>query len=169
MSWLHLLRGSDLLGASQVTHGKESACQCRSHRRHGFDPWVGKNPWKRKWQPIPVFLPGKSHRQRSLAGCSPRGHRVGHDWSSWVWACSWSVKLGEIWRSCLHLNLPHWGNSLFLFFPPQDSMHSVRSARIPHQVGTHLLLKFHDIHPRSSSKIIQHNSRFGPGVWSPNS
>ena len=40
-------------------------------RRCGFDPWVGKIPWRRKWQPIPVFLPGKSHEQRSLAGYSP--------------------------------------------------------------------------------------------------
>ena len=39
-------------------NGKESACQCR---RCGFDPWVGKIPWRRKWQPTPVFLPGKPH------------------------------------------------------------------------------------------------------------
>ena len=37
--------------------------------------WVGKIPWRRKWQPTPVFLPGKSHGQRSLVGCSPRGHK----------------------------------------------------------------------------------------------
>ena len=36
--------------------------------RRGFYPWVGKIPWRRSWQPIPVFLPGKSHGQRSLAG-----------------------------------------------------------------------------------------------------
>ena len=42
-------------------------------RRHGFDPWVGKIPWKRKWQPTPVFLPSTSHGQRSLAGYRPRG------------------------------------------------------------------------------------------------
>ena len=35
------------------------------------DPWVGKIPWRRKWQPIPVFLPGEVHGQRSLEGCSP--------------------------------------------------------------------------------------------------
>ena len=34
-----------------------------------FDPWMGKIPWKRKWQPAPVLLPRKSHGQRSLAGC----------------------------------------------------------------------------------------------------
>jgi len=47
---------------------KESACQCR---RCGFDPWVGKIPWRRKWQPTPVFLPGKFHGQRNLAAYSP--------------------------------------------------------------------------------------------------
>ena len=46
--------------------GRESAGQCRRHRRHKFDPWVGKIPWRRKWQPTPVSLPGKSHGQRSL-------------------------------------------------------------------------------------------------------
>ena len=39
--------------------------------RHGFDPWVRKIPWRRKWQPIPVFLPGESHGQKSLAGYGP--------------------------------------------------------------------------------------------------
>ena len=38
-------------------------------------PWVGKIPWRRKWQPTPVFLPGESHGQRSLVGYSPRGHK----------------------------------------------------------------------------------------------
>ena len=42
-------------------------------KRCGFNVWVGKIPWRRKWQPTPVFLPGKSHGQRSLAGCSPWG------------------------------------------------------------------------------------------------
>ena len=40
-------------------------------RRHGFDPWAGKIPWRRNWQPTPVFLPEDPHRQRSLAGFSP--------------------------------------------------------------------------------------------------
>ena len=39
----------------------------------GFDPWVGKIPWSKKWQPTPIFLPGKSHGQRSLVGYSPGG------------------------------------------------------------------------------------------------
>ena len=39
------------------------------------DPWVGKIPWRRAWQPTPVFLPGKFHEQRSLVGYSPWGHK----------------------------------------------------------------------------------------------
>ena len=41
-------------------------------QKTGFDPWVRKIPWRRKWQSTPVFLPGESHGQRSLAGYSPR-------------------------------------------------------------------------------------------------
>ena len=43
--------------------------------RPGFDLWVGKIPWRRKWQPTPVLLPGKSHGQRSLVGYGPWGHK----------------------------------------------------------------------------------------------
>ena len=57
------------------TSGKEPTCQCRRHKRLRFDPWVRKIPWRRAWQPIPVFLPGKSHGQRSLVGYSPQGHK----------------------------------------------------------------------------------------------
>ena len=62
-----------ILGHSRVGGlGKESACQCR---RHGFDPWSRKISWRRKWQPTPVFLPGKFHGQGSLAGYSPWGYK----------------------------------------------------------------------------------------------
>ena len=50
---------------------KESACQCKGH---GFDPWVEKIPWRRKWQPTPIFLPGKSLGQRGLV-YHPWGHK----------------------------------------------------------------------------------------------
>ena len=52
---------------------------CLQCRRPGFDSWVGKTPWRRKWQSTPVFLPGKSHGERSLAGYSPWGCK------SWTW------------------------------------------------------------------------------------
>ena len=59
--------------------GKESACQCRRHRRWGFKPWVGKNPWRRKWQHVPVSMPGKSQGQRRLQSMGLQ--RVGHNWA----------------------------------------------------------------------------------------
>ena len=60
--------------------GKESTGQCRRHR---FNLWVWKIPWRRKWQATPLFLPGKSYGQKSLAGFSPRGRkRVRHDLAS---------------------------------------------------------------------------------------
>ena len=49
---------------------KETVCQCRSRR---FDPWVRQIPWRRRWQPTPVFLPGKCRGQRSLVAYSPWG------------------------------------------------------------------------------------------------
>ena len=70
--WGSLLWNSRLPSWPRST---DSACQCRRCRRCGFDPWVGKIPWKRKWQLTPVFLPGESHGQRSLAGYSPWAHK----------------------------------------------------------------------------------------------
>ena len=62
-------------GLPRQLSGKESSCRCRRFR---LDPWVGKIPWRRKWKPTPVFLPGKSRGQGSLVGYSPWGHRVRH-------------------------------------------------------------------------------------------
>ena len=59
-------------GLPRQLSGKESTCQCRGH---GFDPWLGKIPWRRKWQPTPVFLPEMSHGQRSLVGYSLWGRK----------------------------------------------------------------------------------------------
>ena len=63
-----VLRG--YAGFLRCHSGKESTCQ---RRRCRFDPWVGKIPWRKAWQPTPVFLPGESYGQRSLAGYSPWG------------------------------------------------------------------------------------------------
>ena len=62
--------------SSGRSNGKESACNVGDL---GFIPGHRKIPWRRKWQPIPVFLPGESHGQRKLVGYSPWGHRVRHD------------------------------------------------------------------------------------------
>ena len=74
-----------------VASGKESTCQYRRCKRCGFDPWVGKILWRRKWQPIPGFLPGEFHGQRSLAGYSPWGGRVGHDWAHTHAVCTGNI------------------------------------------------------------------------------
>ena len=53
---------------------------CLQCKRPGFDPWIGKIPWRRKWHLTPVFLPGKPHGKMSLAGYSPLGcKRVRHN------------------------------------------------------------------------------------------
>ena len=60
-------------GLPRWLSGKESACR---HRRREFHPWVGKIPWRRKWQPTPVSFSERCHGQRSLEGCSPWGRRA---------------------------------------------------------------------------------------------
>ena len=53
--------------------GKELDYQSRRYKRHGFDPWVEKIPWRKTWQLTPIFLAGESQGQKSLSGCSPQG------------------------------------------------------------------------------------------------
>ena len=63
------------VGASQMVRVvKNLPANAGDVKRCGFDPWVRKIPWRREWQPTPVFLPGKSHGQRSLVGYSSWGH-----------------------------------------------------------------------------------------------
>ena len=78
--WLNL---SCLWGFPGDTSGKEPSCQRKRHKRCHFDPWVGKIPCRRAWQPTAVFWPEEFHGQRSLAGCSQSIglQRVRHDWS----------------------------------------------------------------------------------------
>ena len=64
--------------------GEESACNMGDLGSiPGFDPWVGKIPWRKKWQPIPALLPGESHGRRSLVGYSLRGHKES-DTTEWL-------------------------------------------------------------------------------------
>ena len=83
-------------------NGKDATCQRRRHKRRGFDPWVGKIPWSRKWQSTPVFLPGKSHGQRNLVGYSP-------------WGCKRTNTAGH--THSVHLLYPHPNWSQFGSFP----------------------------------------------------
>ena len=84
--WTVACQAPLFMGFSRQEYWSGLLCQCSGHKRcwfnllwdHcsfllGFDPWVGKIPWRRKWQPTSIFLPGKSHGQRSLADYSPWG------------------------------------------------------------------------------------------------
>ena len=96
-----------------VTHvacDKESSCQCRRCKRHGFDPWVKKISWGRKWKPIPVFLTGKLHGQRSLEHYSPWSHKE-LDLIAHTYIHIYIQKI-FIWESVIkknHTSLSWWG------------------------------------------------------------
>ena len=82
------------LWASLVAQEDAKASACRG--RPGFDPWVGKIPWRQKWQPTPV--PGKFHGWRNLVGYSPWGHkesdtteRIHFTKSLTVWITNWKI------------------------------------------------------------------------------
>ena len=76
LSWAHLISFLSL-GLCQWLSSKESACQCRRYRRHGFDAWIGKIPWRRAWQP--TVLAGKIPWTEELGELGSMGlQRVGH-------------------------------------------------------------------------------------------
>ena len=88
-------------GLPRWLSGKDSACQCRSCR---FNPWIKKIPWRWKWQPTPIYLPGKFHGQRSLVGCSLWGsERVRHNLAT------------KQQQRCLQ-RIPSWANPKVGFF-----------------------------------------------------
>ena len=106
---------------------------CLQCGRPGFDPWVGKIPWRRKWQSTPVLLPGKSHGQRNLVGYSPWGckeldmtkrlHRETQIKVQWgiisqgpEWPSSRSTKLYKVGRGRETSSILAWtmGNSIHI-------------------------------------------------------
>ena len=87
-----------MVGLFRWHSGKESTCQFRRHKRHELNSWVWRIPWRRKLQPTPVYLPWKSHGQKSLSSYRPWRHRVVHSWARmyYVMAKQGSVRLGCI-------------------------------------------------------------------------
>ena len=81
--WVREFLNTPEEGLSGGSSGKEPNCQCRRHKRPGFNRWVRKIPWRRKWQPTPVFLPwGESPWTEEPGGVQSMGsQRVGHNWS----------------------------------------------------------------------------------------
>ena len=98
-------------GLPRCLSGKESTCQGRRPR---FNPWVRKTPWRRKWQLTPVSLPGKSHRQRSLVGNSPWGHKES-DTTEWL-STHTCVHIPTCAHSCI---LHKWYMNTFIWWNVQ--------------------------------------------------
>ena len=107
---------SSQIGLPRWQGGTQSTCQCRRIRRHGFDPWVRKTPWRRKWQPTPVFLPGKLHGQRSPGRLQSMGlQRLRHNWATayphrnfptrmstwWLWPVIHRGQFALVWGGCI--------------------------------------------------------------------
>jgi len=90
--WLKLIK---VLGFPGGASGKESACQSPKPKRYRFSPWVGKMPWRRAWQPTPVFLPGEFPGQ-SLAGYSPWGCKESDTTEASQHACNKSVNMKNV-------------------------------------------------------------------------
>ena len=78
----------DIVGAFQVALVANNPPANEGNMRHGFDPWMGKIPWRRAWQPTPVFLPGEEYWS-ILA--TDRLHRIRHNWSD----------LTHTWYNCI--------------------------------------------------------------------
>ena len=117
------------VGLPRWLSGKEPACQ---YRRCELDPWVGKIPCRRKWQPAPVFFPGKSHGQRSLAGYSPWGHtRVGQDWATeHTRKCMYTyTDTPFIHTTCIHIH----AHSVCLYTYPMDPIRA--TATVTSKIG----------------------------------
>ena len=106
------------LGFPGGTSGKELACQSRRPKRCRFIPWVEKIPWKRAWQPTPIFLLGESHGQRKPAGYSPWGGKELDTTKETVRTHVWNHKWRSGGREMLQFDLSgqylptpahHWG------------------------------------------------------------
>ena len=111
------------------SRGKESACQCRKRRRHGFDPWVVKIPWRREWQPTPAFLPGESHGQQSLAGYSPGGRKES-DTTEWLSTHACTDRVHQpwyLWLPCTTLNTPPKPTPQYIF---KNYFHNKKCERL---------------------------------------
>ena len=81
--------------------------QYSRHRRHGFPPWIGKILCRRKWQPTPIFLPEKSHGQKSLMVDSAWGHKL-PDMTEHINLTDKFVKLNRSYCICLVANFELW-------------------------------------------------------------
>ena len=129
--------------------GKESICPCRRCKRLGFDPWVGKISWGRKWQPTPVFLPGKSHGHRSRASYSSWTRAFSRVWAQYLWHTGLPEPVSLRW----HMDsepLDQQGSPwLFLFLMQSSQQAFFLSAK---SSGIHAITRIKYIIPKLTSK-----------------
>ena len=83
------------VGFPSGTSGKEPTCQCRRHKRPGFDPWVRKMPWRKLWQHTSVFLPGEFHGWGAWWSTVHGVQRVGFNWNDLVCMTLQSIYLSD--------------------------------------------------------------------------
>ena len=143
-----------------VPSGKEPACQCRRNERHGFNPWVRKIPWRRAWQPTPVFFRGESHRQRTLAGYSPQSHKqtILKQFSTHAW----NTKIFMVWS--LNIQLQLCSVSCTLCYP--NILSNCDSLRLPLQTSFHFLNTFFLISCQMRSPTLSRDIANETYFWS---
>ena len=126
-----------VLGVPRWRSDKEPAYQCWRHKRCRIDPWVRKIPWRRKWQPSPVFLPGEPHRQRNLAGYSPWGSKELDMTEHTCNECSALVLASESTppRPLCHAHTPRPPSASLLCLPEEEDRYSCRQAVEPVDEG----------------------------------
>ena len=136
------------MGFPGGTSGKEPACQCK---RCSFDLWVRKIPWRRGWQPIPIFLPRESPWTAEPGMLQSIGsQRVGHGWSNLACTQAVHVYLSKIMLSSLSLSLPFLPSSFTSPFLP-----SLPSS-LPLSFNLSFLLLFYELMHLSRKTIIAH-------------
>ena len=110
------------VGSSLVAQTVKNPLQCG---RPGFDPWIGKIPWRRAWQPIPVFFPRESPWTEEPGGLQPMGsQRVRHNWAtllslsiftlSWTYPCAGHSVLFVLFICLKKLNVMLWSSELWV-------------------------------------------------------
>ena len=147
------------IGLPSWLSGKESTCQWG---RCGFDPWVGKILWRRKWQPTPVFLPGEFHGQRTLAGYSPLGcrsqtrlkwlsvHNIGY---MHFFFCKVRVSIHIIfWKQNEFIYQPTFSDDSVLAISEYCHMHKLRLSWLPPESWK---LKFISIFGRKTHECLK--------------
>ena len=113
---LHFHFSQQYKGFPGGTSGKEPACQCRRCKRHRFDPWVGKIPWRRKWQPTPVFLIGESHGRGTWQATV---HRITPSQAPLRWlsmkSCRSATMLSINYWSYIKMLVIYWLESFYIY------------------------------------------------------